>query len=173
MIHRLAFILVSILIFSGCSTLNNRLSQITPGESYDNVIKSVGKPQKRQSANSIVLTKYSAFCWKNMEHHEYSMYFRDNTLAAINKDENAFQQLDTWYSLGLISKEEYESKNSMLSQRMAGIAQVMAATPPVQFQPYTPSPQPQKIIIEHQGLNNQTRQQTHCRTDYNGGFYCD
>ena len=129
-------LLVLVMLVSGCATMYttrvNQLKSIYLGVTSGQVRKELGKSIKSEYFNDgIYRLTYKSFHWGDMANRYFWLYFRDNELVRISECGmiKAFTELDDLYALGIISREDYQSRHQQLVQKGMMIMQFMQAMP--------------------------------------------
>ncbi len=134
----------------GCVSLSTNKTQVInlPYDiSMSDTIRKLGEPlEQKKISSDITRLAYKNSMWSSFE--QYWLYFRNDKLIKKSYRENIYKDIQDYYELGLISKDEMERQCSI---RQANAMQILQAYSEIKTMEYErESLDNQKQIISNQ-----------------------
>ena len=130
----LGLILCLCLFVSGCvttSSLSSRIDSLPYRCTIDEAKEQLGKLRKQERI-SYNITRLTFGRNKRKEGGQQWLYFRDGILVRTSNPWYFSTELEDYYALGLITKDEYEWRDRQRTERAKAIMQMI---PPPSYQP--------------------------------------
>lgn len=160
MIKKLLSIIIFTLLISGCATtasnMHRNLLSLPNGSTLQEITDQLGTAadQTEISPNITRLT-YKSFNWGKLQDKICWLYLKDEKLVKKSCNTNIYRELEDYYALGLITKDEYIQRCQYMQNRAMQTLQALNTFQTMEYQRQSLANQ-EKMLKQQQSQSEQS-----------------